>query len=166
MGTLSLRERRSVILERLYNPKLDRRILELESALGAVVDASVSGADPQKIWARIERALTTELVVLADKGVESFQDGEWQPHSDGIQTKQLWSDETILIRCDPGGFEAEHQQPSDQDEHIIVIAGDLRLGGRSFTTGDYICVPADSEHQRMDSSGGCILFTQYKNVRS
>ena len=68
----------------------------------------------------------------------------------------------MLIRCAPGGVEPEHNQPTDEDEHIIVIAGDLHMGGRSFSTGDYIFVPAASVHQPMHSTGGCILFTQYK----
>ncbi len=164
MGSLPPRLRQSVLLERLYNPELDQRIRELESALGGLSGAGEPEIDSQRIWSRIESALAKELEIFADKGVESFQDGAWQRHGDGIEVKQLWSDQAVLIRCAPGGFEAEHQQASDQDEHIIVIAGDLSLGGRSFATGDYICIPAGSLHQQMNSNGGCILFTEYKNV--
>lgn len=162
MGTLSTTERQSVLRERLYNPELDAAIARLEKMYGTLLEDAPLSSDGLGLWDRIDNALSFELATLGDKCVEPFSDGAWEPHGRGIEVKSLWSDKAILIRCSPGGVEDEHDQPTDEDEHIIVVAGDLSLGGRSFSTGDYICIPAASKHQRMHSKGGCILFTQYK----
>ncbi|MVZ98063.1 hypothetical protein EUU23_10130 [Sphingorhabdus sp. IMCC26285] len=164
MGILSPRERHAVSLERLYNLELDREIIRLEQLLGEGLVATKPACNAGTLWDRIDTALTRELTALGDKCVEDFSEGAWEAHGTGIDVKPLWSDKAILIRCVPGGYEEEHGQPHDEDEHIIVIAGDLNIGGRTFSTGDYICVPAASIHQRMHSDGGCILFTLYKNT--
>lgn len=164
MGTLSPGERQAVLLERLYNPELDAKIRELELLYGSILDNVPPSPDAGKIWGRIDNALSFELETLDDKGVEAFSDGLWESQGEHIDAKPLWSDKAILIRCAPGGVEDEHDQPVDEDEHIIVVAGDLNLGGRTFSTGDYICIPAASRHQKMHSNGGCILFTLYKSA--
>lgn len=164
MGTLSPSERQTVLRERLYNPELDARIIQLEQLYGSILENVPPSSDAGAMWDRIDNALSFELSALDDKCVEAFSDGLWEPHGKGIDVKPLWSDKAILIRCAPGGVEEEHEQPTDEDEHIIVVAGDLNLGGRSFSTGDYICVPAASRHQHMHSKTGCILFTQYKSA--
>lgn len=162
MGTLSPGERQAVLLERLYNPELDAKIKELEQLYGSILDAVPPSSDAGEIWGRIDSALSFELATFDDKCVEAFSDGQWESQGKAIDAKPLWSDKAILIRCAPGGIEEEHDQPVDEDEHIIVVAGDLNLGGRALSTGDYICIPAASRHQKMHSKGGCILFTLYK----
>jgi ChrR Cupin-like domain len=162
MGTLSTTERQAVLRECLYNPELETAIVRLEKIYGTLLEDAPLSSDDAGLWDRIDSALSFELATLGDKCVETFSEGGWEPHGRGIDVKSLWSDKAILIRCAPGGVEEEHAQPEDEDEHIIVVAGDLNLGGRSFSTGDYICIPAASKHQQMYSKGGCILFTQYK----
>lgn len=102
-----------------------------------------------------------ERSALAGKHVQDCGDGEWQVHGPRIEFKPLWSGNAILIRCNPGAVEERHEQPEDLDEHILVMAGDLDIGGRRFSTGDYVRVPAGATHQRMETHGGCLLFTEY-----
>lgn len=169
LGTLSPDERASVTRERLFNRDLDSEIIALERFYAAAT-AQVGGAATEddaapmpNIWSRIEGAVIAEAHALSGVALEGFGDGGWEPHdAPGIDFKQLWDENSILIRCVPGGAQDAHDQPSDQDEHIIVIAGELHMGGRVFATGDYLCVPAGTTHGRMHSTTGCILFTQYR----
>lgn len=166
LGSLSPQERDEVTRQRLYNTALDHEIERLEQVYSGLQPAdAVADADPDPVatgvWERISAALEREQQALAGNVVEPCSDGGWSEHAPLIDMKPLWSDKVILIRCNPGGVEDTHDQPLDEDEHIIVIAGDLDIGGRVFGTGDYICVPAGSVHHRMSSTGGCILFTEY-----
>ncbi len=161
LGALSADERKAVAVERLYNKDLDRQIAETEKAYDALPVSMPMAEKMPEIWSKIRSAIDEEKAVFAGLPSQIFIDGAWEPHGPGIEFKTLWQEGTILIRCVPGGSEEAHDQPADQDEHILVMAGDLHMGGRIFSTGDYICVPAGSVHARMHSEGGCILFTQY-----
>lgn len=159
LGALSPGERSSITRTRLYDGTLDRAIRAMEARCGPL--AIPPGAAPVStaLWARIDAALTEERDALSGKGVEPFPDGSWCDYGPGIEAKQLWAEKTVLLRCEPGALEAAHDQ--DEDEHVIVIAGDLIVGGRSFGTGDYLFIPAGIRHHAMSSEGGCILFMQY-----
>lgn len=161
LGSLSPGERDEITRERLYNTELDEHI-RLAEQLFTGLQADTAGIRvPERTWAKVEQALVRENEALADKQVQECGDGDWQIHGVGIEFKPLWSGNAILIRCNPGAVEEPHDQPLDLDEHILVVAGDLDIGGRKFGTGDYICVPAGTIHQRMATLGGCMLFTEY-----
>lgn len=166
LGALSPGERDEVARERLYNSALDEHIQMAEQLFAGLQPEEVTDAQyvhrPAADWSRIKQALRQEQAALAGKHVQECGDGTWQLHGPRIEFKTLWSDGAILIRCNPGAFEDTHDQPSDLDEHILVIAGDLDIGGRIFGTGDYVRVPAGTVHQRMETHGGCLLFTEYR----
>lgn len=161
LGALSPGERDEVARERLYNGDLDEHI-EMAELLFVGFQPEVVGARlPSANWSRVKQAMKREQAALGGKHVQECGDGDWQVHGPRIEFKPLWSGGAILIRCNPGAIEEPHAQPSDLDEHILVIAGDLDIGGRRFSTGDYVRVPAGSLHQRMETHGGCLLFTEY-----
>jgi hypothetical protein len=162
MGSLSIEERDAVGRERLYHGALDEEIRSAEQLFAGLHQDEADGTDHADLWGRISDALEQEKRDLAGKYVEECSAGEWQEHGPRIEFKPLWSDKAILIRCNPGAIEEAHDQPEDDDEHILVIAGDLDVGGRVFGTGDYIRVPAGTQHRRMSTRGGCILFTEYR----
>ncbi len=166
LGSLSPGERDEVARERLYNTELDEHIRLAEQLFtGFQPDDEAPEKTfprlPAGNWSRVEQAMRREREALAGKHVQECGDGEWQVHGPRIEFKPLWSGSAILIRCNPGAVEERHEQPADLDEHILVIAGDLDIGGRRFGTGDYVRVPAGSMHQRMETHGGCLLFTEY-----
>lgn len=162
LGSLSSDERAQVAVERLYHAELDTQIRAAERDLAGLEANMAQSPCSTDLWSRIGSALENEKAELANKYVEDCSSGQWQRHSDHIDVKPLWSEDAILIRCNPGGFEEAHEQPLDKDEHIIIVAGDLEIGGRTFGTGDYVRVPAGTPHSRMSSLGGCILFTEYR----
>ncbi|WP_411289967.1 cupin domain-containing protein [Sphingorhabdus sp.] len=161
LGSLSPEERDIVARERLFNADLDKEISlgeRLYSGLRRNDDLEIPATE---IWSRITGAIAKEDAALAKIFVEDCRSGGWQEYAASIQTKTLWSDKAILIRCNPGAVEEEHDQPTDEDEHILVVAGDLNLAGRIFGTGDYLRVPASAVHKKMTTERGCLLFTEY-----
>jgi ChrR Cupin-like domain len=160
LGALTVAERRSVDCERLYNRDLDQEVEKVEGML-VKLNADQEKTVRDGLWSDILGAVECEQLQLCGKTVSPCSSGDWEIHGPGIEFKLLWSPKAMLIRCVPGAHEDAHAQPDDDDEHIVVLAGDLLIGGRSFGTGDYICVPAGSVHSTMSTSGGCIIFTEY-----
>jgi ChrR Cupin-like domain len=161
LGSLSPEERDSVARERLFNASLDKEISSVERLYSGLLRHDEMEIPAKDIWSRITGAVAKENAALADIFVEDCQSGDWQDYAPSIETKILWSDKAILIRCNPGAVEEEHDQPVDEDEHILVVAGDLNVAGRIFGTGDYLRVPASAVHKKMTTERGCLLFTEY-----
>jgi hypothetical protein len=160
-GALSAEERASVARERLHHRALDEEIALVEQLLsGLRLDCAPFFAD-HDAWRRLTHALEREHRALADSRTEACAEGRWQVYRPGIEFKPLWR-KAMLIRCDPGASEEAHDQPEEDDEHILVLAGDLDVGGRCFGTGDYLRLPAGSVHMRMRTQGGCVLFSAYQ----
>ena len=161
LGSLSPEERDSVERERLFNANLDKEISSVERLCSELLRQDEIEMPANDIWSRITAAVAKENASLADIFVEDCRSGDWQEYAPSIETKTLWSDKAILIRCNPGAVEEEHDQPVDEDEHILVVAGDLNVAGRIFGTGDYLRVPASAVHKKMTTERGCVLFTEY-----
>lgn len=161
LGSLSPEERDSVARERLFNASLDKEISSVERLYSGLLRHDEMEMPTKDIWSRITGAVAKENAALADIFVEDCRSGDWQDYAPSIETKILWSDKAILIRCNPGAVEEEHAQPVDEDEHILVVAGDLNVAGRIFGTGDYLRVPASAVHKKMTTERGCLLFTEY-----
>lgn len=168
LGACRDRQRELIARQRLYDRGLDAQVCAVETLLSAMAPASFAdvfhvAVPGERLWRRVCDAVTQEQCA---GGFGSFAclGGLWDDHGPGIETKSLWSDKSLLIRCEPGAFEAEHAQPADEHEHIIVIAGDLVIGGRGLSVGDYLRIPADSMHGTMHTRSGCLIFTQYEAV--
>ncbi len=161
LGSLSPEERDSVARERLFNAVLDKEISLVERLYSGLRRNDELEIPATEIWNRITGAIAKEDAALADIFVQDCRSGDWQEYAPSIETKTLWSEKAILIRCNPGAVEEEHDQPADEDEHILVVAGDLNVAGRIFGTGDYLRVPASAVHKKMTTERGCLLFTEY-----
>ncbi|MTJ80045.1 MAG: cupin [Telmatospirillum sp.] len=96
-------------------------------------------------------------------------DDGWQVPSgypDGIQQKVLAGglDEggrrglrTRLLRFDPGSF-TTRPFVHDYWEEVVLVSGDLEVGGQPFTPLTYACRPPGVAHGPFRSVGGCVLF--------
>ena len=159
-GSLNPLERESVARERLYNRALDTLIIEEEERFAPLTAAAGEEDTPPNLLARILGAIAQEEGGRGELAFQSFGHGAWQNHPNpGIAFKTLWSEKTLLLRCEAGAYDNAHQQ--DADEHLLVIAGDVEMDGRTFSTGDYFMVAMGTTHSRMTTRGGCILFTQH-----
>jgi hypothetical protein len=160
LGALRSTQRDLVARRRLYHRELDRRISALERSLSGLVPFESDSALPAELWEKL-CDLCTRQGSYDTGGSFDCLAGRWEHHGEGIETKALWSDKTLLIRCEPGASEEGHPQPDEEDEHVIVIAGDLVIGGRVLRTGDYLHIPVGAFHPQMHTRHGCLLFTQY-----
>jgi mannose-6-phosphate isomerase-like protein (cupin superfamily) len=161
LGALRGAQRDVVSRKRLYYKDLDSRIGALEGLLSALTPAAVGQVPGDRLWQQVCSVLTQQQCEDAD-GSFAYFGGTWDHHGSGIETKLLWSDKVLLIRCEPGASEDCHPQPEDEDEHIIVIAGDLVIGGRQLGAGDYVQIPAGVVHPPMHTLTGCLIFTEYQ----
>lgn len=158
LGALSAAERAALNRTRLHDAALDRSIESLELSLGALAPAG-NVEMGSTLWNRIATALNLEQREFTDVELRGFTDGDWEEMAPGIEAKRLWSDRTHLLRCQPGAEDAEHLQ--EDDEHIVMIAGDLVIGGRPISTGDHLVFPAGTRHPAMRTMSGCILLVHY-----
>lgn len=158
LGALSADARATLDRTRLHDSALDRSIDSLELSLGSLAPAGNIGID-SRLWDRIATALDLERSEFSGVELRCFTDGDWEPIGPAIDAKPLWSARTHLLRCQPGAADTEHLQ--EDDEHIVLIAGDLVIGGRALSTGDHLVFPAGSRHPAMHSVNGCILLVHY-----
>jgi hypothetical protein len=161
LGALRGVQRDVVSRKRLYYKDFDSEIQALEALLSALTPAAAGPVPGNSLWQQVCSVLTQQPSGDAD-GSFAYLDGTWDHHGPGIETKLLWSDKVLLIRCEPGASEDRHPQPEDEDEHIIVIAGDLVIGGRQLGVGDYVQIPAGVVHPPMHTLTGCLIFTEYQ----
>jgi hypothetical protein len=160
LGALHAAQRDVVARRRLYDRALDCEICALEALLAGLAPQQQHPASGEALWLKVCDGVAHEHS-LSGSGAFACLAGAWDPHGPGIETKALWSDKAMLIRCEPGAFDDAHEQPADEDEHIIVIGGDLVIGTRKLFAGDYLCIPAAALHGRMHTMSGCLIFTQY-----
>lgn len=160
LGALNPAERTAASTRRLYDKALDRAIRTEEHRLAAL-EVPAAASPPQAMWDRISAAVEAEEIAFADARPDPYAGGVWEVHNDRIDRKEVWGGKAMLMRCEPGAVEAEHMQDSADDEFILVVAGTLAMGGRTFSTGDTMIVPAGVPHQEMSSKDGCLLLVQY-----
>ena len=154
----SAEERETLNRRRLHDAALDRDIESLELSLGALAPPGNAAVGPA-LWRRIAAALERERSEFTDVELRCFADGDWKPWGPAIEAKLLWGDRTHLLRCQPGASDIEHLQ--EDDEHLIIIAGDLVIGGRVLSAGDHLFFPTGGRHPAMRTVEGCILLMHH-----
>lgn len=167
LGALSPVERDALTRARLYDRSLEHAITSFERHMAAHLQIGDRTVPPTDLWRNIVSALADERAALAGKRIETFPDGQWQVIAPGTEAKQM-AEDAWLLRCDPGVI--VDSRPIGTDEHLLIVAGDLCLSGRCFSTGDYLFSPAeDSAADELRSIGGCILLVlraASQNIRS
>jgi mannose-6-phosphate isomerase-like protein (cupin superfamily) len=130
----------------------------LERLLSPMALAGLPVAPPEDLWRRIEASIEVETEALAHRIIEESREAEWVPIGRGIEIRRLWNKGTHLLRCQPGAVLAAHLHTSE--EHLIVLSGDLVIGGRTFLAGDHICSPPGMDNVLHHSRQGCLLLCQ------
>lgn len=159
LGALSPFEREAVQLERAVNRELDIAITALEEKLAPLTASAGNLRPPADLLDSILERIAAEQSELGDKLLQSFAEGDWQATLPGIERKQLWSPQTFMLRCQPGAVIPHHAH--GQMENIVVIMGDLEVGGRMLTSGDYHASPSKSLHGDTRTRRGCVFLVQY-----
>lgn len=90
-------------------------------------------------------------------------EGRWERVGgcDGVEVKRLATDierrmVTMLIRMAPGSAYPRHRHAAK--EECYVIAGDLKIGARPMSAGDYQLAEVDSIHEVQSTERGCLLL--------
>lgn len=158
LGGLTPEERSAMMQARRFDPALDRAIDDAEARMAPLALAAGEDAPSADLWRRIEAALDEEHRALSHRTVYAFADGDWEAVVPGIDSKLLWNERTSLLRCAPGSVLPSHIH--DDEEHLIVLAGDLVIGGRTFLPGDHIRSPRGEDNFCHMTRTGCLIFSQ------
>jgi anti-sigma factor ChrR (cupin superfamily) len=158
LGALSPEERAAMDQARRFDPVLDQKVREAEESMAPLSLAESVEPPPAELWNRIEAELDADMPSMQGRFAEAFGDGDWQKLTDGIEFKPLWNAQTILLRAAPGACLPTHVH--DNTEHLLMLAGDLMIGTRSFGPGDYIRSFSGEDAIPHRSIHGCIVLQQ------
>jgi hypothetical protein len=158
LGSLSAEDRDSVARARRFDPALDAAVNDAEDQLSPLSLVAGEVAPPDALWGRIEAAIDGEARALGHRHLLALGEGEWSHVAEGIECKHLWNDRTMILRCAPGAELPSHIH--DDEEHLLILAGDLIIGGRSFAAGDYIGSGRGADNFPHRTRGGCLIFSQ------
>lgn len=158
LGNMTSEERAAMAEARRHDAALDRAIEDAECRLAPLALAAGAVAPPDALWNRIEAQLDAGGEALAGRMMVPYAEGDWQPIAPGIECKRLWGDRTVLIRGVPGAMLPMHEH--DDEEHLLVLSGDLVIGGRSFLPGDYIRSPRGIDRFPHTTRTGCLILQQ------
>jgi ChrR Cupin-like domain len=159
LGNMAPEERAAMHEARRHDPALDAAINDAEDRLAPLALAADAVAPSRGLWDRIEAALDHEQGENAGRSIEMFDDGDWHDFMPGIRRKFLWNDKTWMLRCAPGSVIAQH--PHTAFENVVVMSGDLQMGGRDFGPGDYLGSPAGRDHGLATTRQGCVVMLHY-----
>lgn len=74
-----------------------------------------------------------------------------------LDEKRSKGSRTRLLRFQPGAFTTQLFE-HDYWEEVLLISGDLEVGGETFGPMTYACRPPGIPHGPFRSKGGCLLF--------
>lgn len=63
---------------------------------------------------------------------------------------------TIFLRFAKGAHGAPHTHPGG--EELFVVSGDISIGGKRVTTGDYLYTPPDASHDALAHEATVLLL--------
>ncbi|MFV2058946.1 MAG: cupin domain-containing protein [Thiohalomonadales bacterium] len=91
------------------------------------------------------------------------KEGHWQEIAPSIEKKILRIDpynntEAYLLRVQAGAESSAHLH--SQDEHCLLLEGDIMLNGIYLQAGDYHFAPRGSQHSIGSSVQGALLYIQ------
>jgi mannose-6-phosphate isomerase-like protein (cupin superfamily) len=158
LGSMTPDDRAAMELARRFDPELDQHIKDAEDSLAPLSLAAGEIAPRPDLWSRIEAAIDSEAGALEGRTIIELEKGDWQPVVPGIEMKTMWDDRTSLLRCAPGAVLPDHSH--DGDEHLLVLSGDLIIGGRTFLAGDYIGNRAGYDGVPHTTRTGCMILSQ------
>lgn len=158
LGSMTPDERATMELARRFDPELDQGIRDAEDSMAALSVAAGELNPSPGLWNRIRAAIDEQDEAMENRTLVELGDGDWQPMEPGIDSKLLWNEKTIMLRCAPGAVIVSHFH--DEDEHLLVLAGDLIIGNRTFLAGDYIHSGKGPDRFVHTTRNGCLILQQ------
>lgn len=109
----------------------------------------------------------TRIEALAGSVLRRIGEERWLPTGlPGVWSRVLYKSKrenrvSMLVKCEPGAYIPHHEHAGI--EELIVLEGDLIVGGNKLLAGDYIRTEPGQDHGDAHSEGGCVclFFTSY-----
>ena len=158
LGALSAEERAELVAAARVDPTLDTAIEKMEAMLAPLALSATPVPPPPDLWDRIEAAIKEGDRALDGRTIRVEADAEWLEVAPGIESRRLWNGRTQMLRCAPGAQLVSHLHTGE--EHLIILSGDLVIGGRTFVAGDYIGSPRGMDNFTHFTRRGCVLLCQ------
>ena len=180
LGTISAQERDLLLAQLDQHAELRAELDQLSDRVGELSEAVPAPAlDGAAVWERVasrigtaegdsEPAEAQEPITQAWKqwtpseGYLPADEARWEPTAiDGIEARRLFvspdrDQATMLIRMAPGTRFPAHRHAGT--EQCFVVAGDLHVGERKMTAGDFEVVEQSSVHPEQWTEEGCTLL--------
>lgn len=128
----------------------------VEQALSRLFTNGPAVEPPPALWASIASQLDG-----VDAKIDRQADGIWALTAPGVKTKLLWDGRSLLIQCDIGAIIPEHEHYAQ--ERIMVISGDMIIGGHTYGVGDAVWMDKGTHHGQTTTKTGCMILISYVN---
>ncbi|HCB12592.1 MAG TPA: hypothetical protein DEP36_03340 [Gammaproteobacteria bacterium] len=159
LGTLSdpeLAEFETILSQ---DPLLRQQVAAWERRLTPLAAALPEATPRTSVWEAIETALDAQSP--PNTVTVRAQEGEWRKLAPGIEIKLLLVDreagfQSFLLKLAPGSQIPAHDHSSL--EECLLLEGDMIIGDRHYTSGDYHAALPGSRHETLSTRAGGIVF--------
>ena len=156
LGTLDARSCASVADAMQTDAGLRQAVQSWEKRLIGLTDLVDAEPALDGDWAALEAAIDQSPQAVRNLGVN---DGAWELIEPGVERKTLWSQDSFLVRVEPGATISGHEHPAM--EHCVVISGRMVVGNTSFGPGDYHGVQVGFPHVDITAPDGLLLLVRH-----
>jgi anti-sigma factor ChrR (cupin superfamily) len=177
LGALGQHEARALEALLEEDERLAAELRAFESVVAALGLDAPEAAPPaearEKLMARLAEekrpasiaryATTSPAMNAALRGIFHVRadEGEWVPHSPGIEAKILFEDKSsgslsTLLRMKPGAEVIRHRHFGL--EECLVLEGDFHIGDETYGPGDFQCALPGSVHEKVYTDGGALVL--------
>jgi quercetin dioxygenase-like cupin family protein len=140
---------------------------ENDPVMDAAFEALALGLRPAELPAaqreRMRARILAEVRDRAPSGTATVRTAQecWVDLSPGLQLMVLQRDErsrrqTVLLRMQPGGELPPHTHA--QDEELIVLSGECRIGTHLLRAGDFHRASPGSRHESTTTDSGALVL--------
>ena len=148
LGLLSQDTRRQIDAQRYADRALDAEIRQVEELLArAPLETAPAQGAEDELFARVLGRIA-----------ETWRNNPWQPAWPGVDKRTLWDERSYLFRCAPGAHIPAHQHT--HEERLVVLDGEILIGGRKYGAGDCDVSPRNSVHEDARVETACLVFIQ------
>lgn len=159
LGTLSdpeLAEFEAVLRQ---DPALRQQVAGWERRLTPLATALPEATPRASVWEAIEAAIDAQSP--PNTVTVRAQEGEWRTLAPGVETKVLLVDQeagfqSFLLRLGPGCQLPAHDHVAL--EECLLLEGDMTIGDRHYTAGDYHAALPGSRHATLSSRHGGLVY--------
>lgn len=159
LGALSGPELAEFEANLVRNPELQRQVVAWERRLTPLATILPEAEPRASVWDAIEAAL--DKASPPATVTVRVQEGEWRMLGPGMEIKLLMVDrevgfQSFLLRLAPGAVLPPHHH--NILEECLLLEGDMLIGDRAYSRGDYHAALPGSRHAPISTRNGGVVF--------